>query len=37
MEATICDISAFDYWRIPPVVQILIAGEEDDATLQKMS
>lgn len=37
MEATICDISAFDYWRIPPVVQILIAGEEDDSTLQKMS
>lgn len=37
MEATICDISAFDYWRIPPVVQILIAGEEDDSTLQKMA
>lgn len=37
MEAIICDISAFDYWRIPPAVQILIAGEEDDSTLQKMS
>ena len=30
MEVTICDITAFDYWRIPPIVQLLIAGEEDD-------
>ena len=24
METIICDISAFDYWRIPPIVHILL-------------
>lgn len=37
MATTICDITAFDYWRIPPVVRLLLAGEEDDATLRKIA
>lgn len=36
MEPIICDISAFDYWRIPPVVHILLnagASSSDSAAL----
>ena len=29
METIICDISALDYWRTPPLVQLLLAGNED--------
>lgn len=29
METIICDISALDYWRTPPLVQLLLAGDED--------
>lgn len=37
MATTICDITAFDYWRIPPIVRLLLVGEEDDATLRKIA
>lgn len=36
METIICDISAFDYWRIPPVVHMLLnagASSSDSAAL----
>lgn len=37
MATTICDITAFDYWRIPPIVRLLLVGEEDDAVLRKIA
>lgn len=37
METVICDITAFDYWRIPPLVHLLLTGEEDDAVLRKIA
>lgn len=37
MATTICDIAAFDYWRIPPIVHLLLAGEEDDVILRKIA
>lgn len=36
MENIICDITAFDYWRIPPIVQLLLAGDETDPSLQRL-
>lgn len=33
MDTIICDITAFDYWRIPPIVQLLLAGNETDPVL----
>lgn len=36
METIICDITAFDCWRIPPVVQMLLAGDETDSALAKL-
>ena len=36
METIICDISAFEYWRIPPVVHVLLnagANPSDSAAL----
>lgn len=33
METIICDITAFEYWRIPPVVHLLLAGDEDGYSL----
>ena len=36
METIICDISAFEYWRIPPVVHVLLnagANSSDSAAL----
>lgn len=35
MDTIICDITAFDYWRIPPVVQLLLVGDESSPTLVK--
>ena len=32
---TICDITAFDYWRTPPAIQWLFAGDEADPALLK--
>ncbi len=29
METIICDITAFDYWRIPPIVGMLVCGGND--------
>lgn len=29
METIICDISALNYWRTPPLVQLLLAGDEN--------
>lgn len=34
METIICDITAFDYWRIPPLVRILLAGDTRDPALR---
>lgn len=36
MDTIICDITAFDYWRIPPIVQLLLAGNETDPVLAKL-
>lgn len=36
MDTIICDITAFDYWRIPPIVQLLLAGNETDPVLTKL-
>ena len=36
METTICGITAFNYWRIPPIVHLLLAGAGDDTTLQNI-
>lgn len=33
METIICDISAFQYWRIPPVVRLLTEAPPDDPLL----
>lgn len=33
METIICDISAFQYWRIPPVVRLLTEAPPDDSLL----
>lgn len=33
MDAIICDISAFLYWRTPPIVRLLAGAPEDDALL----
>ena len=33
METTICGITAFNYWRIPPIVHLLLAGTGDDPLL----
>lgn len=33
MDALICDISAFLYWRTPPVVRLLTSAREDDPLL----
>lgn len=33
MDATICDITALRYWRIPPVVQLLAAAPDADRRL----
>ena len=35
METVICDISAFEFWRIPPVVRLLTGAPADDADLQR--
>ena len=37
METVVCDITAFDYWRIPPLVHLLLAGEGDDVALRKIT
>lgn len=34
MDITICDTTAFEYWRIPPIVRLLLAGENDDIVLR---
>ena len=34
MEITICDITAFDYWRMPPLVRHLLADDETSPKLQ---
>lgn len=36
METRICDISALNYWRTPPIVRLLAAGQEDDWTLSQI-
>lgn len=36
MEAIVCDISAFRYWRVPPIVRLLAAGPIDDSMLQDL-
>ena len=36
METTICGITAFNYWRIPPIVRLLLLGPDDDPTLQQV-
>ena len=36
MEAIVCDISAFRYWRVPPIVRLLAAGPIDDSLLQDL-
>ena len=33
METTVCSITAFNYWRIPPIVHLLLAGTGDDPLL----
>lgn len=37
METVICDITAFDYWRIPPIVHLLLTGEGDDPVLRDLA
>lgn len=36
METIICDITAFNYWRIPPIVQLLLAGDETNPMLLRL-
>ncbi len=36
MDITICDITALHYWRIPPVVQLLMAAPQDDVRLARL-
>lgn len=36
MDTVICGSTAFQYWRIPPVVQLLTVGPEDDPTLCRL-
>lgn len=36
METTVCGITAFNYWRIPPIVRLLLLGSDDDPTLQQI-
>ena len=36
MDTVICDTTAFDCWRIPPVVHLLVAGEEDNPVLREL-
>lgn len=36
MEAVVCDISAFQYWRIPPVVRLLASAPEGDEDLRRL-
>ena len=33
METTVCGITAFNYWRIPPIVHLLLTGTGDDPLL----
>lgn len=35
METCICDISALKFWRTPPVVRLLVAGQEDGGPLAR--
>ena len=34
MDVTVCDATAFEYWRIPPIVHLLLAGDGVPATLR---
>ena len=36
MDITICDTTAFEYWRIPPIVRLLLAGKSDDIVLRRI-
>lgn len=36
METCICDMSALKYWRTPPIVRLLVAGQEDGRVLSKL-
>lgn len=36
METIVCDISAFQYWRTPPIVRLLAAAPEDNPILQSL-
>ncbi len=36
MEAVVCDISAFQYWRVPPVVHLLASAPEGDENLCRL-
>lgn len=36
MDAIICDISALQYWRTPPIVRLLAAAPEDDDLLSSV-
>lgn len=36
METIICDISAFLYWRVPPVVRLLVSAADDDPLLANL-
>ena len=33
METTVCGVTAFNYWRIPPIVHLLLAGAGDNPLL----
>lgn len=37
MDTRICGATAYRYWRIPPIVQLLAVGPEDDEDLQKLA
>lgn len=36
METIICDISAFLFWRTPPILRLLAAAPEDDPCLSRL-
>lgn len=36
MDIQICDATAYQYWRIPPVAQLLAAAPESDARLARL-
>lgn len=36
MDTIICDISAFLFWRMPPLVRLLMLGSEEDAPLRQL-